>query len=184
MNSKKLTQTVALLISASTLLISFPGISKACSSKTTTISQAKNQANQTGTIVEIAASNPNFKTLVAAVQAAGLVETLSGNTPFTVFAPTDKAFAKLPKATLEKLLKPENKATLQKILTYHVVSGTVESKSLKSGSVETVEGNQVEVGVSTTGRIRVNKSRVIQADIKASNGVIHVIDTVLLPPGV
>jgi uncharacterized surface protein with fasciclin (FAS1) repeats len=185
MNSKKLTQTIALLISASTLLISFPDIIKACSSsKTTNIFQAKNQANERGTIVEIAASNPNFKTLVTAVQAAGLVETLSGNTPFTVFAPTDEAFAKLPKGTLEKLLKPENKATLQKILTYHVVSGAVESKSLKSGRVKTVEGNQVDVGVSTRGRIRVNKSRVIQADIKASNGVIHVIDSVLLPPGV
>ncbi len=183
MNSKQLTQAIALLISASTVLISFPGIIKACSSSATTISQAKNQANETGTIVEIATSNPNFKTLVTAVEAAGLVETLSGDTPFTVFAPTDEAFAKLPKGTLEKLLKPENKAALQKILTYHVVSGAVESKSLKSGRVKTVEGNQVDVGVSRTGRIRVNKSRVIQADIKASNGVIHVIDSVLLPPG-
>lgn len=100
MNSKKLTKVVSLLIAASTVLISLPIIAKACPTK---ISISKNQGNQTGTIVEIAASNPNLKTLVTAVQAAGLLETLSGDSQFTVFAPTDEAFAQLPKGTLEKL---------------------------------------------------------------------------------
>ncbi len=144
---------------------------------------ASNKNHEMSNIVEIAASNPNFKTLVAAIQAADLTGTLSGNTQFTVFAPTDEAFAKLPQETLEKLLKPENKSALQQILTYHVVSGTVNSQSLKSGQVKTVEGNPVNIVVNQRDGIRVNKSRVIQADIKASNGIIHVIDTVLIPPG-
>lgn len=148
------------------------------------ISQTNSQNNQTGTIVEIAANNPNFKTLVAAVQAAGLEETLSLQGPFTVFAPKDAAFAALPKGTLENLLKPENKKTLQKILTYHVLNGAVESKSLKSGRIKTVEGSSVDIGVSIRGRVRVNNARVVQADIKASNGIIHVIDRVILPPGI
>jgi uncharacterized surface protein with fasciclin (FAS1) repeats len=99
-----------------------------------------------------------------------------------VFAPTDEAFAALPKGTLEKLLKPENRKLLQKVLTYHVVSGDVRSKDLRSGAVKTVEGNSVAVQVSKNG-IKVNNTNVIKADIGTSNGVIHVIDTVLLPPG-
>jgi uncharacterized surface protein with fasciclin (FAS1) repeats len=133
------------------------------------------------TIVGIASSSGSFKTLTAALKAAGLVETLNGAGPFTVFAPTDAAFAKLPKGTVEMLLKPQNKAKLVKILTYHVVPGEVLSTSLKSGKVKTVEGSPVSVMVGTKG-VMVNKSKVTGADVKASNGVIHVIDTVLMPP--
>ncbi len=132
------------------------------------------------TIVQIASTNGSFKTLTAALKAAGLIGTLSSPGPFTVFAPTDAAFAALPKGTVEKLLRPENKAMLVKILTYHVVSGEALSTSLKSGNVKTVEGRSVMVKVGTRG-VMVNNAKVVKADIKASNGVIHVIDKVLLP---
>lgn len=132
-------------------------------------------------IVDIASKNDSFKTLTAALKAAGLVDTLAGKGPFTVFAPTDKAFAALPKGTLEKLLKPENKDKLVKILTYHVVPGALKSGSLKSGNVVTVEGSPVMVKLNA-GKVMVNKANVIKADIEASNGVIHVIDKVILPP--
>jgi transforming growth factor-beta-induced protein len=137
---------------------------------------------QAGTIVDIAAGNPNFSTLVTAVKAAGLAETLSSKGPFTLFAPTNEAFAALPKGTLETLLKPENRKLLQKVLTYHVVSGDLMAKDLRSGKVATVEGNPVAVQVDKHG-VKVNSSNVIKADIDAKNGVIHVIDKVLLPPG-
>jgi uncharacterized surface protein with fasciclin (FAS1) repeats len=138
-------------------------------------------AKKSKTIVSIAAGNENFTTLVKALKAADLVDTLSGEGPFTVFAPTNAAFAKLPKATLAKLLKPENKEQLQKILTYHVVSGAVTSKMLKSGQqVATVEGGNVAVKISGK-KVMINKAKVIMADVKASNGVIHAIDTVLMP---
>ena len=133
------------------------------------------------TIVDVAVANGSFKTLTAALTAAGLVETLQGDGPFTVFAPTDAAFAKLPAGTVEMLLKPENKATLVRILTYHVVSGNVLSTDLKSGEVKTLEGSPVNVMISREG-VMVNKSTVKAANVKASNGVIHVIDTVLMPP--
>jgi transforming growth factor-beta-induced protein len=133
------------------------------------------------TLVDVASANGSFKTLTAALKAAGLVETLKGPGPFTVFAPTDAAFAKLPKGTVETLLKPENKAQLVKILTYHVVSGEVLSTTLKSGKVKTVEGGTVNVSVHKNG-VTINKSKVTAVDVKASNGVIHVIDTVLMPP--
>ena len=132
------------------------------------------------TIVQIASTNGSFKTLTAALKAAGLISTLSSPGPFTVFAPTDAAFAALPKGTVEKLLKPENKAMLVKILTYHVVSGEVLSTSLKSGNVKTVEGSSVRVKVSPRG-VMVNSAKVVKADIRASNGVIHVIDKVIMP---
>lgn len=132
------------------------------------------------TIVQIAATNGSFKTLTAALKAAGLTETLSGPGPFTVFAPTDAAFAALPKGTVEKLLLPQNKAMLVKILTYHVVAGDVLSTNLKTGNVKTVQGSSVNVKVSAMG-VMVNNAKVVKADIKASNGVIHVIDKVLLP---
>jgi uncharacterized surface protein with fasciclin (FAS1) repeats len=139
------------------------------------------QTAQPQTIVEIAAGDPNFSTLVTAVKAAGLAETLSGNGPFTVFAPTNEAFAALPEGTLENLLKPENRELLRKVLTYHVVSGDLMAKDLRSGRVATVEGNRVRVRVRRSG-VRVNNARVVTADIDAKNGVIHVIDRVLLPP--
>lgn len=137
------------------------------------------------TIVDVAASNSSLSTLVQAVKAAGLTQTLSGSGPFTLFAPTDTAFAALPKGTLQNLLKPANKQKLVKILTYHVVPGDITSSKLKSGSVKTVEGSSVTVKVnSTTNAVTVNNAKVTQADIPASNGVIHIINKVLLPPGV
>ena len=141
------------------------------------------QPAKAGTIVEVAAGNPAFSTLVTAVKAAGLVETLSGKGPFTVFAPTNEAFAALPKGTLENLLKPENRDLLRKVLTYHVVSGNLMAKDLRSGRVATVEGSPVGVQVQQ-GSVKVNNANVVKADVKAKNGVIHVIDQVLLPPGV
>lgn len=125
-----------------------------------------------------------FKTLVAAVKAAGLVDTLKGDGPFTVFAPTDEAFAKLPKGTVEGLLKPENKDKLKAILTYHVVSGKVMAKDvvkLDGKEVKTVEGSPVAITVDG-GTVMVGSAKVTKTDIQTSNGVIHVIDTVLLPP--
>ncbi|MBV5260893.1 fasciclin domain-containing protein [Synechococcus moorigangaii CMS01] len=134
------------------------------------------------TVVDIAASNEAFSTLVAAVSAADLVETLSGEGPFTVFAPTNDAFAALPEGVLESLLLPENKDLLTKILTYHVVSGNVLSTDLAEGAVPTVEGNDVMISLEDEGGIKVNDANVVMADIEASNGVVHVIDTVILPP--
>lgn len=132
------------------------------------------------TIVEIAASNPDFSTLVAAVQAAGLVDTLNGAGPFTVFAPTNAAFAKIPKADLDALLK--DKAALTKVLTYHVVAGKVMSGDVvKLKSAKTVQGQDVMIEVKD-GKVMLNgNSTVTAVDIEAKNGVIHVIDTVILP---
>jgi len=138
------------------------------------------RADDPGTIVEVATGAGSFKTLVAAVKAAGLADTLSGKGPFTVFAPTDAAFAKLPAGTVDTLLKPENKKKLQAILLYHVVAGKVLSTDLKSGKVKTVEGQDLTIDISG-GTVKVNDATVVKADIPASNGVIHVIDTVLLP---
>jgi uncharacterized surface protein with fasciclin (FAS1) repeats len=132
-------------------------------------------------IVELAASSSQFTQLVAAVKAAGLVEALSAEGPYTLFAPNDKAFAKLPKATLDKLLKPANKAELQKVLKYHVIAGAVMAADVKSGKVNTAEGNSLKL-VAAQGTVTVNGAKVIKADNKASNGVVHVIDTVLIPP--
>jgi uncharacterized surface protein with fasciclin (FAS1) repeats len=132
-------------------------------------------------IVDTAVKAGSFKTLVAAIKAAGLVETLKGKGPFTVFAPTDAAFAKLPEGTLASLLKPENKAKLQAILTYHVVSGKIMSSQIagKKAMVKTVQGS--ELSVDATNGVSVDNARVVKADIEAENGVIHVIDTVVLP---
>ena len=128
-------------------------------------------------IVDTAVKAGNFKTLVAAVQAAGLVDTLKGPGPFTVFAPTDEAFAKIPKTTLDGLLA--DKAALTKVLTYHVVPGKVMAKDVKAGKVKTVQGQ--ELTVSTNMGVMVDQSKVIATDVAASNGVIHAIDTVLMP---
>jgi uncharacterized surface protein with fasciclin (FAS1) repeats len=128
-------------------------------------------------IVDTAVAAGNFKTLVVALKAADLVSTLKGKGPFTVFAPTDAAFAKIPKTDLDALLK--NKAKLKAVLSYHVVSGKVLSTDLKDGSVKTVQGS--DVMISTMGGAKVNDAKVVTADIAASNGVIHAIDTVLMP---
>ena len=128
-------------------------------------------------IVDTAVAAGNFKTLVTAVQAAGLVETLKGPGPFTVFAPTDAAFAKIPKAKLDALLA--DKAALTKVLTYHVVAGKVMAADVKAGKVKTVEGS--EVTLATQGGVTVDKAKVVKADVAADNGVIHAIDTVIMP---
>jgi uncharacterized surface protein with fasciclin (FAS1) repeats len=132
---------------------------------------------QAADIVDTAVAAGSFKTLVTAVQAAGLVDTLKGPGPFTVFAPTDEAFAKIPKATLDALLK--DKAALTKVLTYHVVPGKVMAKDVKAGMVKTVQGNSITV--ATTGGVKVDAANVVKTDIAVDNGVIHVIDTVIMP---
>lgn len=132
-------------------------------------------------IVEIASETENLSTLVAAIEAAGLVETLSADGPFTVFAPTNEAFDALPDGTLDTLLDPENRDMLVDILTYHVVSGEVMSGDLSDGMMaETVQGNQVSISISDYG-VSIDDASVVQADVEASNGVIHIIDSVILP---
>ncbi len=132
-------------------------------------------------IVDTAVAAGSFKTLVAAVKAAGLVDTLKGTGPFTVFAPTDEAFAKLPAGTVENLLKPENKAKLQGILTYHVVPGTVLAKDVATlKTAKTVNGQELTVKASN-GSVMINDAKVIKTDILSTNGVIHVIDSVVMP---
>jgi len=134
-----------------------------------------------GTIVDVAAANADFETLVAAVKAAGLAETLSGPGPFTVFAPTDEAFAKLPAGTLEDLLKPENKAKLAAILTYHVVAGKVlAADAVKLDKATTVNGADADINVNGS-TVTIDGATITATDVAASNGVIHVIDTVMLP---
>jgi uncharacterized surface protein with fasciclin (FAS1) repeats len=133
-------------------------------------------------IVETAVSAGQFKTLAAALEAAGLIDALKGAGPFTVFAPTDEAFAKLPAGTVESLLRPENKEKLKAILLYHVVSGNVTANKvvkLNGRSLKTLEGNSIEV--STRHGVRVDSANVTQTDVKTSNGVIHIIDSVLIP---
>jgi uncharacterized surface protein with fasciclin (FAS1) repeats len=131
-------------------------------------------------IVTLAQGNQDLSTLVDAVTAAELVETLQGEGPFTVFAPTNAAFEKVDQATLQDLLEPENREQLESILTYHVVPGEMKAADLKSGTVETVNGEQLEVEVDGD-TVRVGGATVAQADVDASNGVVHVIDTVLMP---
>jgi uncharacterized surface protein with fasciclin (FAS1) repeats len=144
------------------------------------INQPVLQAAEDKNIVEVATSAGNFKTLVAAISAAGLAETLSGPGPFTVFAPTDEAFAKLPAGTVEDLLKPENKAKLVAILTYHVLPGKVVAANVKTSSPKTVNGKELEIIVKG-GKVTVGGANVIATDVAASNGVIHAIDAVVLP---
>mgnify|MGYP006269756829 CR=1 FL=1 len=143
---------------------------------TTALSQAQDK-----NIVEVAAGTDALSTLVAAIKAGDLVETLSGDGPFTVFAPTNEAFAALPEGTLDMLLKPENKDKLVAILTYHVVAGTVKSTDLKDGMMAaTVQGEKVKVDLSDGAKI--SGANVVKADVMTSNGVVHVIDKVILPP--
>ncbi|QOL50266.1 fasciclin domain-containing protein [Massilia litorea] len=135
-------------------------------------------STQAADIVDTAKAAGNFNTLITAVQAAGLVDTLKGPGPFTVFAPTDAAFAKIPKAKLDALLK--DKAALAKVLTYHVVPGAVMAADVKPGMVRTVEGSSLKVS-APAGKVMVDKANVVKTDIAADNGVIHVIDSVIMP---
>jgi len=156
-----------LLISVSALLLSFAALNAG---------QCKKD------IVDTAVHAGSFKTLAAALKAGDLIHTLKGKGPFTVFAPTDKAFAKLPKGTVENLLKPENKDQLVSILTYHVVPGRIDAKTVMSlKKAKTVNGKKLKVQTKD-GFVFLNKAKVVTADVHATNGVIHVIDTVLLPP--
>lgn len=131
-------------------------------------------------ILDVAKSNENFSTLVTAIQAAGLEDVLAGDGQFTVFAPTNEAFAKLPEGQLEELLKPENKNKLVSILTYHVVPAAIASTEIQPGSVTTVEGRALQLAIADS-KVKVNEATVVAADIQASNGVIHVVDSVIIP---
>ena len=149
----------------------------------TAVSSPAASAMADGTVVEVAAGNPDFSTLVAAVQAADLTETLNAEGPYTVFAPTNEAFEALPAGTVEKLLKPANKDALTKILTYHVVAGEeIMAADITAGKVATVEGQKLDI--TTDDGVQVNGVTVVTADVDASNGVIHAIDGVLIPPDV
>ena len=147
-----------------------------------TIAMAE-QSQAEKNLVQVAANNDDFQTLVMAIKAADLVGTLEGKGPFTVLAPTDDAFAKLPEGTLAALLEPDNKEKLQAILTYHVLPGAISSEEVvKLKLPETVQGSTVSIETDDDGKVTINGANVILADVPASNGVIHVIDTVLLPP--
>lgn len=157
MNSKLLAISVALVLTASV--------------------QAEQEAK---TIVDVAAGSSDFSTLVAAVKAAGLVDTLEGDGPFTVFAPTNEAFEKLPDGTVESLLKPENKDKLTAVLTYHVLAGKVMAADVSAGDVTTVNGDTATISMDGEA-VKIDGASVTTTDITASNGVIHVIDSVILP---
>ncbi|MBT8044333.1 MAG: fasciclin domain-containing protein [Verrucomicrobiae bacterium] len=151
-----------------------------CDSDKKTSTKTVTTAASDKTLVAIAAGNKDFSTLVAAAKAAGLVEALNGDGPFTIFAPTNEAFAKLPEGTVETLLKPENKDKLAKILKYHVVPAKVMAADVKCGEAKTLEGSTIDI-VAKNGSVTVDKANVIKTDIVGSNGVIHVIDNVILP---
>ena len=157
--------------------------SEATGAATASASASKSATAETASenVVAVIAGNADTTTLATAVEAAGLVETLEGEGPFTVFAPNNDAFAALPAGVLDKLIQPANQAALVQILTYHVVPGNVPSTEVKDGTVTTVEGQ--DLTLDTSDGVKVNDAKVTKADLKASNGVVHVIDTVLLPPG-
>lgn len=175
-------KTITAIAAASVLLLSACGSDGSSTDTTVPASTTTSMAKEAGTIVEVAQGNPDFSTLVAALTAADLVETLSGEGPFTVFAPTNAAFEALPAGLLEKLLLPANKAILTKILTYHVVPSKVMAADVMAGDVTTVEGSTF--AITTEGGVKVNTSNVTATDVAASNGVIHVIDAVLVPSSV
>jgi uncharacterized surface protein with fasciclin (FAS1) repeats len=167
---------------AITLLVSCGNASKEGTEEETTVEVVEETPVEvSNTVVDIAVGSPDHTTLVAAVTAAGLVETLSGTGPFTVFAPTNSAFGALPEGTVENLLKPESKDQLTSVLTYHVVSGNVMAADLSDGQVvTTLNGQELTVSIND-GKVMINGATVIAADLAGSNGVVHVVDTVLLP---
>ena len=172
-------------IAVALVMLSACGSDGAASTEETvadTMAEEASAMTEAGDIVAVASTTEGFGTLVAALTAAGLVETLQGAGPFTVFAPTDAAFAALPAGLLDKLLLPENKDVLVSILTYHVVPGMVMSADIMAGDVPTVEGSSVTL--DTSYGVKVNGANVTAADVAASNGVIHVIDAVIVPPTV
>lgn len=188
---KFLTQTAVKLamiagMAGSGILMAAPALAdnhtNSSGSSSTMQQMEMNQSDTTAsnTIVDVASSSQSFNTLVQAAQAAGLVNTLSGEGPYTVFAPTDEAFNQLPDGALDYLLQPENQDLLQQVLTYHVVPGEVTANEITSGPVEAVGGG-LAVRVTDDGRVIVNNASVVNADIQASNGVIHAVNRVLLP---
>ena len=175
MNFKNLVLKIGGLTTAATVLM--------VSASLATVAMAGSYAKKEKDIVDVAVGAGSFNTLAAALEAAGLVDTLKSDGPFTVFAPTDEAFAKLPAGTVENLLKPENKDQLIAVLTYHVVSGKVKAEQVVTlTEATTVNGEAVDISVSN-GAVKVDNANVVATDILASNGVIHVIDTVILPQG-
>ncbi len=178
---KKWNATILIAVVAATGAFSLTAIASCDGAHSHTLDRPSYGEEQTRTIVETAVAAGSFQTLVAAVKAAGLVDVLQGEGPFTLFAPTDEAFAKLPEGLVGDLLKPENKSKLQAILTYHVVPGEVTSAEVVGlKSAKTVQGQSVSIEVSD-GRVMVDNAKVTKADVEASNGVIHVIDNVILP---
>ncbi len=155
---------------------------EAAAAAETSVADEAMEEEAAGTIVDVAVEAGSFETLVAAVEAAGLAETLSGEGPFTVFAPTDEAFAALPEGLVDALLLPENQEALTEILTYHVLDGEVLAADVTAGDVPTLQGE--EITISTDDGVMVNEATVTAADVMASNGVIHVIDAVLVPPSI
>lgn len=170
---------IAAVVAASMLVLAACGSDDSTSDTTVAPSTTVAEA---GTIVEVASANDDFSTLVEAITAADLAATLSGDGPFTVFAPTNAAFAALPAGLLEKLLLPENKDVLVAILTYHVVPGEVMAADVTAGDVASVQGENITV--TTDGGVKVNTAKVVTPDVDASNGVIHVIDAVIVPPSI
>ena len=176
-------KTIIAIAAASVLLLSACGSDGSTADTTVAAVDTTEMAtSEVGTIVAVAQANPDFSTLVAAITAAGLGDALSGAGPFTVFAPTNAAFEALPAGLLEKLLLPENKEVLTKILTYHVVPAKVMAADVAAGDVNTLEGSAF--AVTTEGGVKVNTAKVTATDVPASNGVIHVIDAVLVPASV
>ena len=178
-NKSKITHNLNIMINKSIKSILIAGLSLGILTSTSFAAHHKSEKLKND-IVDVASSASDFSTLVAAVSAADLVSVLKGDGPFTVFAPTNEAFAKLPAGTVEDLLKPENKDKLVEILTYHVVSGKIMAADVKSGSVKTANGQSFQVKLSY-GKVFVDDAQVIQTDIGASNGIIHAIDSVIMP---
>jgi len=172
--------TLSLAVASATVLAVAPGVHASSPSPAPASAKTAAPAQKAKTIVDVATEAGSFTTLLKALEAADLVKTLSEEGPFTVFAPTDEAFAALPNGTLDDLLKPENKEKLKRVLSYHVVSGELLSQNLEAGKVTTLA--EVPVEISIKDGIRVNDAKVATPDLKASNGIIHVIDKVLLPP--
>ena len=175
-------KSIIAIAAASVLLLSACGSDGSTSDTTVAATDTTEMATDVGTIVAVAQGNPDFSTLVTAVTAAGLGDALSGTGPFTVFAPTNAAFEALPAGLLQKLLLPENKEILTKILTYHVVPSKVMAADVAAGDVTTLDGSTF--AITTEGGVKVNASNVTATDVAASNGVIHVIDAVLVPASV
>jgi uncharacterized surface protein with fasciclin (FAS1) repeats len=184
MQKNILNMLVAVTITSATLVACSNGETKTTETGAATSDSVKEQVMAPAAakdIIDVAIGSPDHTTLVAAVTAAGLVETLKGKGPFTVFAPTNAAFAALPAGTVDGLLKPESKDALTKILTYHVVAGEVKAADLKDGQkVKTLQGEELTVAIKD-GKVTINGANVTAADLTGSNGVVHVIDAVLMP---